>query len=372
MMELTIARNTLLKALQRVQGIVEKRNTMPILAHVLMDTVERGITIFATDLELGVRGLYPASVNSPGSVTVSARKLFEIVRELPEEDVRLVGEDNHWVLIECGRSSFKVAGLPPADFPVFPGLGKETMVPITRDLFLDLIKRTLFAVGENDARYVLNGVLCSIEGGAIRMVGTDGHRLAVAQRPLEHPKGSPAHPDVSAIVPKKALLELKKLVEDGEEETMEIGFTKTQLLFRQGDLVLLARLMEGNYPNYRQVVPTGNDKRVAVDKRALEGALRRVALLSKERTNAIKFQLEPARLLLSTSNPDMGEAKEDLGVSYQGDALTTGFNARYLLDVLGAVSGPETVLEFKDALSPCLIREPAQEGSLCVIMPMRV
>jgi DNA polymerase-3 subunit beta len=246
------------------------------------------------------------------------------------------------------------------------------MIPIAREVFLDLVRRTLFAVGENDARYVLNGVLCAIEGGRIRMVGTDGHRLAVAERALDRPKGTPAYPDVSAIIPKKALLEMKKLVEDGEGDALEIGFTKTQFMFRQGDLLLLTRLMEGNYPNYHQVIPTGNDKRVAVDKKALEGALRRVSLLAKERTNAIKFQLEPARLLLSTSNPELGEATEDMGVAYDGDALATGFNARYLLDVLGAVAGPEAVLEFKDPLSPCLIKEPAQEGSLCVIMPMRV
>ena len=371
-MELTISRNALLKGLQRVQGIVEKRNTMPILSHVLIETAERGVTMFATDLELGVRGFYQATIKSAGSATISARKLFEIVRELPEEDVVLTGEENHWVRIECGRSRFKVAGLPPADFPVFPGIGKEAMIPIAREVFLDLVRRTLFAVGENDARYVLNGVLCAIEGGRIRMVGTDGHRLAVAEQALDRPKGTPAYPDVSAIIPKKALLEMKKLVEDSEGEPLEIGFTKTQFMFRQGDLLLLTRLMEGNYPNYHQVIPTGNDKRVTVDKKTLEGALRRVSLLAKERTNAIKFQLEPARLVLSTSNPELGEATEDMGVAYDGDGLATGFNARYLLDVLGAVAGPEAVLEFKDPLSPCLIKEPAQEGSLCVIMPMRV
>jgi DNA polymerase-3 subunit beta len=148
--------------------------------------------------------------------------------------------------------------------------------------------------------------------------------------------------------------------------------SKTQLTFQQGDLVLLTRLMEGNYPNYRQVIPTGSDKRVTLEKAALEGALRRVALLSKERTNAVRFQLEPSRVVMSTSNPDLGEAKEDIGASYEGEPLTTGFNARYLLDVLTAVDAPEVIMEFKDALSPCLIREPSQEGFLCVVMPMRV
>lgn len=370
-MELTIPRNGLLKALQRVQGIVEKRNTMPILAHALFEATERAVTIFATDLELGVRAVYPAAVKVPGTATVVARKLFEIVRELPEEEVVLASDEQHWVRVECGRSRFKVAGLPPADFPVFPAIERETMIPIARDLFLDLVKRTLFAVGESDARYVLNGVLCVLDGGVIRMVGTDGHRLAVAEHRLERPKGAAAHA-VSAIVPKKALLEMKKLAEDDANAALEIGFTKTQCVFRQGDLVLLTRLMEGSYPNYQQVIPVGNDKRVAVDRKAIESALRRVSLLAKERTNALRFQLEPARVLLSTSNPDLGEATEDLGVSYDGESLTTGFNARYLLDVMGALSGPEALLEFKDPLSPCVIREPGHDGSLCVIMPMRV
>jgi DNA polymerase-3 subunit beta len=219
---------------------------------------------------------------------------------------------------------------------------------------------------------VLNGVLCAVEQGTIKLVGTDGHRLAVDQRPLSVPKGGPQVADTSAIVPKKALLEMKKLVEDSDEEVLVLHVSKTQLTFQQGDLVLLTRLMEGNYPNYRQVIPTGSDKRVTLEKAALEGALRRVALLSKERTNAVRFQLEPSRVVMSTSNPDLGEAKEDIGASYEGEPLTTGFNARYLLDVLTAVDAPEVIMEFKDALSPCLIREPSQEGFLCVVMPMRV
>jgi DNA polymerase-3 subunit beta len=371
-MELTVTRHALLKGLQRVQGIVERRNTMPILANVLMETTDGGVTLFATDLELGIRATYAATVKSRGAVTVSARKLFEIVRELPESEVRLSSDEGHAVKVECERSRFKVAGLPPADFPVFPGVGADPPLTIPRQTFLDLVRRTVFAVGENDARYVLNGVLCAVERGTIKFVGTDGHRLAVDERPLSLPKGGPPVADTSAIVPKKALLEMKKLVEDSEDDTLTLHMSKAQLTFQQGDLVLLARLMEGNYPNYRQVIPTGSDKRVTLDKAALEGALRRVAILSKERTNAVKFQLEPSRAVVSTSNPDLGEAKEDIAVSYEGEPLATGFNARYLLDVLGAVDAPEVIMEFKDALSPCLIREPSQEGFLCVVMPMRV
>jgi DNA polymerase-3 subunit beta len=371
-MEVTITRQALLKGLQRVQGIVEKRNTMPILSNVLIGTAEQGITLFATDLELGIRASYPATVKTAGAATVSARKLFEIIRELPEADIRLSSEEGHALRVECARSRFKVAGLAPGDFPVFPGVGSDPALRIARTDFLDLVRRTVFAVGENDARYVLNGLLCAVERGAIKVVGTDGHRLAVAQRPVTPSKGGATLTDTSAIVPKKALNELKKLVEDSEQEFLELHISKTQMTFQQGDLVLLARLMEGNYPNYGQVIPVGNDKRIVLQKELLEGALRRVALLSKERTNAVRFHVEPSRVVISTSNPDLGEAREDVAVAYEGETITTGFNARYLLDVLGAVSGPEVILEFKDALSPCLIREPGVEGFLCVVMPMRV
>lgn len=371
-MDVTIARQTLLKGLQRVQGIVEKRNTMPILSNILIETGDHAITLFATDLELGIRASYPATINASGSATVSARKLFEIIRELPEADVKLSSDEGHALKVECARSRFKIAGLAPADFPVFPGIGSDPALTIARADLLDLVRRTAFAVGENDARYVLNGVLCALERGTIKLVGTDGHRLAVAQRPLASSKGGTALPDTSAIVPKKALNELKKLVEDSDQDSLELHIGKTQMAFQQGDLVLLARLMEGNYPNYGQVIPIGNDKRITIHKELLEGALRRVALLSKERTNAVRFQIEPSRVVISTSNPDLGEAREDVAVAYEGETITTGFNARYLLDVLGAVSGPEVILEFKDALSPCLIREPEVEGFLCVVMPMRV
>ncbi|MFZ5861814.1 MAG: DNA polymerase III subunit beta [Nitrospirota bacterium] len=371
-MELTATRQTLLKGLQRVQGIVEKRNTMPILSNVLIETANNGITLFATDLELGIRASYQATVKTPGAATVSARKLFEIIRELPEADIKLSSEDNHAVKVECARSRFKVAGLPPADFPVFPGVGSDPASTISRSDLLDVVRRTAFAVGENDARYVLNGVLCSVERGTMKVVGTDGHRLAVAQRPLTATKGGASLPDTNAIVPKKALMELKKLVEDSDQESIVLHISKTQMTFQQGELVLLARLMEGNYPNYGQVIPVGNDKRITLPKVSLEGALRRVALLSKERTNAVRFQVEPSRLVISTNNPDLGEAREDVAVAYEGETITTGFNARYLLDVLGAVSGPEVIMEFKDALSPCLMREPGVEGFLCVVMPMRV
>jgi DNA polymerase-3 subunit beta len=205
----------------------------------------------------------------------------------------------------------------------------------------------------------------------LRFVGTDGHRLAVIERPLDDGKGRGLPQEQTAIIPKKAALEIKKLLEENDAGP-ELGVSKNQMIFKREGLLLLARLMEGSYPNYQQVIPKENEKRVAVNKAELEGALRRVSILSREKTSAIKLALEPDTLTLSSSNPDMGEAKEMIAAKFGHEGLTTGFNARYLLDALAAIDSEEAVLEFKDALSPCIIRQPDDPDYLCVVMPMRV
>jgi len=372
-MKLKISRGELLTGFQRVQGVVEKRNTMPILSNILLEAKDGQIVLFATDLEIGIRGTYKAEVSQPGGVTVSARKLYEIVRELPEGTVTITSEGNHSVGIHAGKSEFKVLGLPPQEFPAMPMVESEPLVPIDRGTFSDLIRKTVFAAGDNNARYILNGILVTrfMRGKkqALRFVGTDGHRLAVIERAIENGKVLPE--EQSAIVPKKAAIEIKKLL-DENEETPQIGVSKNQMIFQRGSLLLLARLMEGGYPNYQQVIPKENEKRAVVKKNDLESALRRVSILSREKTSAIKLVLESGAITLSSSNPDMGEAKESLEAQYGQEGLATGFNARYLLDALGAVDSEEVVLEFKDALSPCIIRQPGDPDYLCVVMPMRV
>jgi len=373
-MKIRMARSELLTALQRVQGVVEKRTTMPILSNLLIEAQGGEVQVFATDLEIGLKGTYQGEVVEPGAVSLSARKLYEIAKELPEGTITLSAQENHWVLIEAGRSQFKIMGLPKEEYPTAPAIEDAANIPVKRDLLMELIKKTIFAVGDNDARYILNGILLHLEWTkekkAIRFVGTDGHRLAVIQRDLE-PQGSNSGQEKDFIVPKKAVLEIRRLLEEDSEDPT-LGFGKKQLVIQKKKIVLFTRLMEGTYPNYQQVIPKENDKKVPVSRLELEGALRRVALLSREKTNAIKLSLEPGRLTLASSNPEMGEAKEEMTIPYKGDALQTGFNARYLLDVLGAFEGPEAVLEFKDALSPCLIREGKDADYLCVVMPMRV
>ncbi|HET6465745.1 MAG TPA: DNA polymerase III subunit beta [Nitrospiria bacterium] len=374
-MKLKISRGELLTGFQRVQGVVERRNTMPILSNMLFEAKGDQVILFATDLEIGIRGTYKAEVSQPGGVTVSARKLYEIIRELPEGAVTITSNEEHRVEIEAGKSEFKVLGLPPQEFPAMPAIDSEPLMPMDRKTLSDLIRKTVFAAGDNNARYILNGLLVTLytkdKRRFLRFVGTDGHRLAVIERPLEDGKGRGLAQEQTAIIPKKAALEIKKLLEENEEGP-ELGVSKNQMIFKRGGLLLLARLMEGSYPNYQQVIPKENEKRVAVNKAEIEGALRRVSILSREKTSAIKLALESDTLTLSSSNPEMGEAREVIAAKFGQEGITTGFNARYLLDALAAIDSEEAVLEFKDALSPCIIRQPDDPDYLCVVMPMRV
>jgi DNA polymerase-3 subunit beta len=376
-MKLRIARDELLTGLQRVQGVVEKRNTMPILSNILLEAKSDGVDILATDLEIGMRGLYKAAVREPGSVTLSARKLYEILKELREGEIEITVGDNNWATIQAGKSLFKIVGLPSSEYPAMPAIEREGLTPLAGVGLVELIRKTLFAVGDNDARYILNGLLVTLTTSekktTLRLVGTDGHRLAVAEQEVGATASKDAPREIKAIIPKKAAHEMRRLLEEGDGEPL-IGFTKNLMIFRKSGLLLTSRLMEGNYPNYQQVIPKDKeqDKRVAVARTELEGALRRVAVLSRDKTNAVKMTLVKGRMTLFSNNPDFGEATEELSARYGGEALTTGFNARYLLDVLGVMDGESVTLQMDTPLSPCLIREPGNAGFACVVMPIKV
>jgi DNA polymerase-3 subunit beta len=376
-MKLRIGREELLTGLQRVQGVVEKRNTMPILSNILLEAKQDGAEIVATDLEIGMRGLYKATVLEAGGVTISARKLYEIIKELPSGDIELTSSDNNWTTIQAGKSQFKVVGLPSSDYPALPSIEREGLTPLTGAGLLELIRKTLFAAGDNDARYILNGLLVTLtttenKTTLLRLVGTDGHRLAVAEREVGTPGSKQAAQDIKAIIPKKAAQEMRRLLEEGGDAEPLIGFTKNLMIFRKSGLLLTSRLMEGNYPNYQQVVPKESGKRIAVDRRLLESALRRVSVLSKDKANAVKVSFAAGGMTLFSSSPDYGEATEELAARYEGEALNTGFNARYLLDALSVMDGESVSLQMDSALSPCLIQEAESPGFKCVVMPIKI
>lgn len=375
-MKVRIGRDELLTGLQRVQGVVEKRNTMPILSNILVEAKQDGVEIVATDLELGVRGLYKATVLSAGGVTISARKLFEIVKELPPGDIELVAGDNNWTTIQAGKSQFKVVGLPSQDYPALPTIDREGLSPLSGDGLLELIRKTLFAAGDNDARYILNGLLVTLVAGekktSLRLVGTDGHRLAVAEQEVGpiSAKGIPS--EMKAIIPKKAAQEIRHLLEEGGDGEPMIGFTKNLMIFRKSGLLLTSRLMEGNYPNYQQVIPKEIGRSISVNRTDLESALRRVSVLSKDKSSAVRVTFASGRMTLYSSSPDYGEATEELPAQYEGETLNTGFNARYLLDVFNVMEGETLSLHMETPLSPCLIQEPESPGFKCVVMPIKV
>ncbi len=371
-MKLRIKKEEILKGLQRIQGVVDKKNTMPILSNMLLTADSKGIEIVATDLEIGLRGRYAAEVEKSGSVAVSAKKMYEIVRELPEEDVQVRLEENNAVRIISGHSQFKLVGLPKEEYPSLPDIVEEGMITIAGDTLRDMIKKTLYAAGENDARYVLNGLYVHLAPGKaglnIRMVGTDGHRLSLIDRTVEA-----KHKEESVIVPKKAMMELRRLLEeDASQEGFQVGFSKNHALFKRDGLVMVSKLIDGNYPNYQQVIPAKNTKKISVPRDLFTHAVKRVSILAKDKTNAVKLQLEKKSLILSTNNPEVGEANEELSIEYAGEGLTIGFNSRYLLDALSAMDRPTISLELNDSLSPCLITEEGNETYRCVVMPMRV
>ncbi|MEK9172506.1 MAG: DNA polymerase III subunit beta [Nitrospirota bacterium] len=374
-MKIKIARDELLTGLQRVQGIVEKRNTMPVLSNILLETKQDGIELVATDLEIGVRGHYKADVQQAGSVSLSARKLYELLKEVAAGEITLTTQENNWVQIQAGRSQFKIVGIAASEFPALPTIEREGRVAIPGSGLASLIRKTLFAVGDNDARYILNGLLITLHSSdkkvTMKLVGTDGHRLAVAESDLTQSAGTDLPKEIKAIIPRKAAQEIRRLLEEEEGEPL-LGFTKNLVTFQKSGLFLTSRVMEGTYPNYQQVIPKESAKKAAIERTALESALRRVAVLSKDKTNAVKVILQNGSITLHTSSPDVGEATEDLPAQYRGESLTTGFNARYLLDALAVMDGDTVNLEISSPLSPCVLKSDGDPGFLCVVMPMKI
>jgi len=384
-MKFVIQKEELQRGLQLVQSVADRKSTMPILSNVLIVADKDGISLTATDLEIGVRGRYKASVSDEGGLTISARKLFEIVRELPSEEVTIESTENNWAVVTSGKSVFKFTGLAVEEFPELPEVEDAGFIKLEKSVIREFIKRTIFAAADNDTRYVLNGIYVSLkkaDGGiGFEVVGTDGHRLAVIDRTVEA-EVSDGFEETSAIVPKKSAAELRKLLEDGDAEEAEGGegssrfemaLTKNHVVFKSGTTYMVSRLIEGSYPNYSQVIPADNDKNAIADKDSLTHSLRRVSLLSRERTNAVKFEFGTKDgTILSSQNPEMGEAREVLDIDYDYDAIEVGFNAKYLLDALGVMGTEKVRLLLKDSLSPCIVTEEGDDSYRCVVMPLRV
>jgi DNA polymerase-3 subunit beta len=374
-MKLSITRSELAKALGRVQSIVEKRNSMPILANALLEASKDGaggwLRVSATDLEVGITGSHAADVGAPGSVTVSARKLYEIVRELPDEIVALETTANSYLEIRCGRSRFVLAGSAGDEYPTLPGVTPEQTVRVQAAVLSSMIDRTMYAASADETRYNLNGVYLEVleKEQKLRMVATDGHRLAYADRSIGEEITRVAS---GVIIPRKGMGELKRLVDEEDADEVEIGFAGNSAVVSTPTVKLVMRLIEGEFPNYRQVLPKASKHRITVPSEALSHVLRRVQLLAAEGGKGVRLQVAPGKLVISAKNPDLGEATEELDIDYAGEAVSIGFNARYLLDCLAVFRAKEVEVGLIDELSPVQIRPTDDGDALAVVMPMRL
>ncbi len=373
-MEFKIKRTDFLNALSWTQSVVEKKTTMPILSNALLEVGNQKIKIMATDLEVGVMTYVPAQTQSEGKVCVSAKNIHDIIRELPADEVLIKKKDQNRVEISAGKSHFKIVGLPSEDFPNLPTVEEKNSYSLEAKGLKGMLDKTIFAISNDESRYNLHGVyLEQIGDKTLRMVATDGHRLSFVDREISQslkiPKG--------VIIPKKAVHELKRLVGEGDEEsrkseTIRFSIDGRNCVAQRGSVTLIARLIDGEFPDYKPVIPKGPSKMMVVNREELIGSLKRVSLLVNDRSRGVRFQVNQGVLELSTSNPDLGEAKEEILVDYSGERLNVGFNARYFMDVLNVLEDEKVVIELNGDVGPCVIRSEYDRGFLSVIMPMRI
>jgi DNA polymerase-3 subunit beta len=372
-MHFTIEKEVFLKGLSRIQAIVEKRNTIPILSNVLIETSENGINLTATDLEVGMMAFYPANVATPGKVTVAAKKLYEIIKELPEKEISFTARENCWIEIRCGKALFNIVGLSAEEFPFFPHPKEENFVDLQSSLIKEMIEKTAFSISTDESKYNLNGIFFRSQEDqgrrVLRLVATDGHRLSLIQR--EMPSARMEELEKGVIFPRKGILELKKLAEEGEGK-IALGFMDNNAVIRKENTVVVMRLVDGEFPDYTRVIPKEEGHSAVIERDPFLHALRRMAILSSEKSRGVKILIREGIMEISSSNPEFGDAREELEVAYAGPEIAIGFNSRYLIDILQFLNHDRIRLMIRDNLSPGLITPEEESDYLAVVMPMRL
>ena len=370
-MKATIERATLLKGLSHVQSVVERRNTIPILSNVLIEaTAEGTLKLMATDLDLQINESVAAAVDQPGATTVSAHTLFDIARKLPEgSQVQLAAADGKLTIV-AGRARFQLGTLPRDDFPVIAEGELPVSFELPADTLKQIIDKTRFAISTEETRYYLNGIFWHVSDDplpVLKAAATDGHRLARVTMP--RPDGAEKMPDV--IIPRKCIAELRKLLEE-IDGSVGVSLSPTKIRFDLGQALLTSKLIDGTFPDYSRVIPTGNDKILKIDPRSFEEGVDRVSTIATEKTRAVKMALDRDKIILSVTSPENGTAAEEVPGDYAAMPFEIGFNSRYLLDILGQLDGDTIEVHLADAAAPTLIRENDKSSALYVLMPMRV
>ncbi len=371
-MEITVSKFELLRELSATQGVVERKTTIPILSNYLFEAGGDRLALTATDLDLSLRTSCNAKVKKEGSCTIPARKLHDYVKLLPDADITIKLLENHWVSIRCGRSNTKMVGMARSNFPSLPAFPTAGVVKIPAQVLRGMIARTGFAIANEESRYTLNGALMVLKPESITMVATDGHRLAHVERGGEKFEGVSG--ELKTLVPKKAMDELKSLVDATDVETIEFAKDESTLFFRIGPRLLTSRQLTGQFPNFEAVLPKDNNKSIALHGEELGAAISRVAQFADERSRAVRLKLEEGELKLSASSTETGESEDSIEIDYNGEPLTIGFNAQYITEFLKAVGAGDVRLELKDQQSAGQLRPAEGEDYKYryIVMPMRI
>ncbi len=371
-MEITVSKFELLRELTATQGVVERKTTIPILSNYLFEASGDKLSLTATDLDLSLRTACTAKVKKEGSCTIPARKLHDYVKLLPDADITIKLLENHWVSIRCGRSNTKMVGMARSNFPSLPQFPTAGVVKIPANVLRTMIAKTTFAIANEESRYTLNGALMVLKPESITLVATDGHRLAHIERSGEKFEGVSG--EMKTLIPKRAMDEIKSLLDSSDVESIDFAKDESTLYFRIGPRLLTSRQLTGQFPNYEAVLPKDNNKSIVVNCEDLAGAIQRVAQFADERSRAVRMKMDKGELKISASSTETGESEDSIETSYNGDSITIGFNAQYLLDFLKATGSGEVRLEFKDAQSAGQLRpgEGDDYKYRYIVMPMRI
>jgi DNA polymerase-3 subunit beta len=372
MMEVTIQRDDLLRGLQKSQSVAEKRSSMPVLSNVLLEAKDEHLHLTATNLEVSFTGSHEASVLKEGAVTIQARKFYEITKELPSSEVHITEKENHWVKIASGSTEYNLVGLPADEFPQVMKFDDVAWVEVDAVLLKEMIDKTIFAVSTEETRYNLSGIYFEkVEDQdpvSLKLVATDGHRLSLIEKPL--PEVSKFGFEKGIIIPRKGMQELSRLLEENQQ--VEVGFQENTAVFKKGDSTLIMRLIDGDFPDYNTVIPKECNRVLEVDRSKFTDMLRRMSIISTDRYRGIRCKIHPDHMEIISNNPEIGDAREEIPINYQGEEMTIAFNPRYFMEALAVMKSQVISAGMIDESSACIISGEEDEGFFTVVMPMRL